>query len=133
MLFGQMLLYFLAKRSGKENKKHCCIIMVRNELSVCSKRLFLKKVENSHLDPFWELFFKPHDTITSCKENQKISTSTPEIKQTNRKTEVEYFTEPSRRGSNIANIYLFKVNNRNSRKKCEICSKLTIKTTDGCL
>ena len=27
-----------------------------------------------------------------------------------------------------ANIYLFKVNNRNTRKKWEICSKLTIKT-----
>ena len=27
-----------------------------------------------------------------------------------------------------ANIYLFKVNNRNSRKTYEICSKLTIKT-----
>ena len=29
-----------------------------------------------------------------------------------------------------ANIYLFKVNNRNSRKRCEICSKLTIKTAE---
>ena len=29
---------------------------------------------------------------------------------------------------NLANIYLFKVNNRNTRKRCEICSKLTIKT-----
>ena len=28
---------------------------------------------------------------------------------------------------NPAGIYLFKVNNRNSRKSCEICSKLTIK------
>ena len=27
-----------------------------------------------------------------------------------------------------ANIYLFKVNNRNTRKRREICSKLTIKT-----
>ena len=27
-----------------------------------------------------------------------------------------------------ANINLFKVNNRNTRKRCEICSKLTIKT-----
>ena len=27
-----------------------------------------------------------------------------------------------------ANIYLFKVNNKNSRKRCEIFSKLTIKT-----
>ena len=29
--------------------------------------------------------------------------------------------------TNQANIYLFKVNNRNTRKKCEICSKLIIK------
>ena len=27
-----------------------------------------------------------------------------------------------------ANIYLFKVYDRNTRKRCEICSKLTIKT-----
>ena len=29
-----------------------------------------------------------------------------------------------------ANIYLFKVNNRNTRKGCETCSKLTIKTPE---
>ena len=29
-----------------------------------------------------------------------------------------------------ANIYLFKVNYKNTRKKCEICSKLTIKTPE---
>ena len=29
-----------------------------------------------------------------------------------------------------ANICLFKVNNRSNRKKCEICSKLTIKTPE---
>ena len=28
------------------------------------------------------------------------------------------------------NIYLVKVNNRNTKKKCEICSKLTIKTPE---
>ena len=28
-----------------------------------------------------------------------------------------------------ANIYLFKVNIRNTRNRCEICSKLTKKTT----
>ena len=27
-----------------------------------------------------------------------------------------------------ANIYLFKVSNRNTRKSCEMCSNLTIKT-----
>ena len=26
--------------------------------------------------------------------------------------------------------YMFKVNNRNTRKRCEICSKLTIKTPE---
>ena len=31
-----------------------------------------------------------------------------------------------------ANIYLFKVNNKNTRKRCEICSKLTIKTPERC-
>ena len=31
---------------------------------------------------------------------------------------------------NPANIYLFKANNRNTRKRCEICSKLTIKTSE---
>ena len=29
-----------------------------------------------------------------------------------------------------ANIYLFKVNNRNTKKRCKICSKLTIKTPE---
>ena len=31
-----------------------------------------------------------------------------------------------------ANIYLFKAKNRNTRKKCAICSKLTIKTQERC-
>ena len=29
--------------------------------------------------------------------------------------------------SNTASIYLLEVNNRNNRKKCDLCSKLTIK------
>ena len=28
------------------------------------------------------------------------------------------------------NIYLFKVNNKNTRKSCEICSKFTLKTPE---
>ena len=31
---------------------------------------------------------------------------------------------------NPAGIYLFKVNNRNTRTKCEICSELTMKTPE---
>ena len=30
----------------------------------------------------------------------------------------------------LANIYLLKVNNRNTRKRCELCLKLTIKTQE---
>ena len=33
-------------------------------------------------------------------------------------------------GNNPANIYLFKVNNRNTINRCEICSKLAIKTPE---
>ena len=32
----------------------------------------------------------------------------------------------------IAGIYLFKVNSRNTRARCEICLKLTIKTRERC-
>ena len=32
------------------------------------------------------------------------------------------------RGLNPAGMHLLKVNNKNSRTRCEICSKLTIKT-----
>ena len=31
---------------------------------------------------------------------------------------------------NPAGNYMFKVNNKNTRKRCEICSKLTIKTPE---
>ena len=34
------------------------------------------------------------------------------------------------KGNYPAGIYLFKINNRNSRTMCETCSKLTIKTPD---
>ena len=34
--------------------------------------------------------------------------------------------------ASIANMYLLKVKNRGTRKKCIICSKLTIKTPERC-
>ena len=36
------------------------------------------------------------------------------------------------RGAFPGNIYLFKVNNRSTRKRCEMCSKLTMEITEGC-
>ena len=38
----------------------------------------------------------------------------------------------SNKKTNPANIYLFKVNNRKNTRKCKICSKLTIKTSERC-
>ena len=32
--------------------------------------------------------------------------------------------------TNPAGNYMFKINNRNTRTRCEICSKLTIKTSE---
>ena len=47
---------------------------------------------------------------------------------------LEFYHKPKRSSSfrlfYPANIYLFKVNNRNTRKRCETCSKLTIKTPE---
>ena len=36
------------------------------------------------------------------------------------------------RSNSPAGNYMFKVNNRNTRTRCEICSKLTIKTPERC-
>ena len=34
--------------------------------------------------------------------------------------------------SSLTNTFPLKVNNRNTKKKCEICSKLTIETPEQC-
>ena len=39
-------------------------------------------------------------------------------------------TECTSAGSNPAGIHMFKMNQRNTRTRCEICSKLTIKTPE---
>ena len=41
-----------------------------------------------------------------------------------------YIRYKSNIGMTPAGIYLFKVNNRNTRTRCEICSKLTINTPE---
>ena len=43
-----------------------------------------------------------------------------------------YFDEKAliEKSSNPAGNYMFKVNNRNTRTRCEICSKLIIKTPE---
>ena len=53
------------------------------------------------------------------KENISVTKKTPPPPQNGNKIIARPFP---------ANIYLFKVNNRNTRKRCKICLKLTIKT-----
>ena len=43
---------------------------------------------------------------------------------------IALFNQNRKTGTYPANIYLFKVDNKNSRKRYEICSKLTIKTPE---
>ena len=48
-----------------------------------------------------------------------------------KQTSTEIFTKsPNLEPPNPANIYLFKVNYRSTRKKCKICLKLAIKATE---
>ena len=41
-----------------------------------------------------------------------------------------FFINVEKWGSNRANIYLFKFNKENARKRCEVCSNLMIKTPE---
>ena len=75
-----------------------------------------------------EIFFTCHFFLIKPYSRYKFSTSSfcPLLhtilvkEQTQRKTSTHY----------PANIYSFKVNNRNTRQRCEICSKLTTKTSE---
>ena len=42
----------------------------------------------------------------------------------------KFFIVDLEKGFNLADIYLFKVNNVNTRTMCEICSNFTIKTPE---
>ena len=39
---------------------------------------------------------------------------------------------PLHQGNFTANIYFFKVNSRNTEKRCETCSKITVKASEWC-
>ena len=69
------------------------------------------------------------------KEKQQITTTT-----TTKTDEKPSFEELRKYPSNLldvkkqnrTNIYLFQLNNRSTRKRCEICLKLTMKTREQC-
>ena len=77
----------------------------------------------------------PGSMLPSLTDNQTKDPANilpPQPQQTMRYKEFELDTKISRLVSSICpgNIYLFKVINRNTRKRCEICSKSTIKTPE---
>ena len=60
---------------------------------------------------------------TLCEVHLNLKSTQTTIENMKCEAKVENSVLPS-------GIYLLKVNNRNTRTRCEICSKLTIKTPD---
>ena len=58
----------------------------------------------------------------TSRKIKRLATSTLAAAKFPDKCDTAYLTNP-------AGIYLLKLNNRNTRTRCEICSKLTVKTT----
>ena len=76
---------------------------------------------------------KVNNKISNLKKKIKLSRSNPVLKQTE---EVSNYLENFQQNFVPVRIgkvcYMFKVNNRNTRTRCEICSKLTIKIPERC-
>ena len=64
--------------------------------------------------------------VTCCHEEELKRPKSVKTRDFDRKD----FTTNAFLGINLTDIYLLKVINRNTRTKCEICSKLTIKTPE---
>ena len=112
--FKLMLWNVLKKRCFKISMKTCMVEAAL--IQVCSWRSRTLLKTDSITDIFLQIFWN-YSQLLPCRGNNcdqllvKLPCSLP------------VNTSP-------ANIYLFKVNNRNTRKRCEIFSKLTIKTPE---
>ena len=76
--------------------------------------------------------YKNHPSIivikTFCHENDSFSFEI--IKRDNVFRKIKYLDTSKTSQNSPGGIYLLKVNNRNTRTRCAICSKLTIKTPE---
>ena len=76
--------------------------------------------------------YKNHPSIITiknfCHENDSFSFET--IKRDDVFKKIKYLDTSKTSQNSPAGIYLLKVNNRNTRTRCVICSKLTIKTPE---
>ena len=86
---------------------YICNFPTRNLFAVLGQRFYLMYCQDPLVSNVFhsDIFFEINDVVSFADE---ISAET----------------------SNPAGIYLLKVNNRNTRTRCEICSKLTINTPE---
>ena len=71
--------------------------------------------------------------ITFLTNGAKANATVPRRDKQGKMRKKLWFLSKARKSQvndNPAGNYMFKVNNRNTRTKCEICSKLTIKTPE---
>ena len=113
----------------------CCVIskcILKILHHYCSNLVFSQKCLSSEISCWfiiWLLFLRKRFSLSSLYTDKSASNLTG-----------KYIFKVKNYGEKWAqlvsfcclypsNTYLFKVNNRNTRKRCEVCSKLTIKTT----
>ena len=96
-------------------------VQKRNKSNIQHLYILIKK-EHQHffLRIFWD--FQDDVFVTSLASTKYFEQFNPFPKQ-------KLFRQIAAKFPPVG-IYMFKVNNRNTRTRCEICSKLTIKTPE---
>ena len=112
------------------------IEVICNLLKWCqTSRGFLFQI-GSEESALWFGKNKKAEYLGRCPERQlemlKVSISIKSNMVNSNRFWVELSNEKNKFNNNQANIYLFKFNSRNTRKSCEISSKLTIKIPEQC-
>ena len=121
---------------------YLCQWLLYNKLSICfgddktKSMLFvakhkLRKAGKLKLPTHQGTVFQQNSQITylGCIVDETISRKPRSYKTTNKIiSRLNFLLKKKHFFDAPAGIYLLKVNNRNTRTRCEICSKLTIKT-----
>ena len=79
---------------------------------------------------YWQLLFSACESKKRWKYYESLAAQKSYDSSTGQKYDIRSFPNALISSKdNPASIYLLKVNNRNTRTSCEICTKLTIKIT----
>ena len=102
------------------------VIWSKRSLHSACKRRTKSFLIHLHTFTFWRVlnisFITIYYIILKTKKIQRFTQSRPQ----SRKPVIRKYQSP-------AGNYIFKVNNKITRTRCEICSKLTIKTPERCI